>query len=755
MGLAETGQAPGEATGVPLWGVGFGVPACALLAVAQRYGYVERVPLLLILGELLGTLAALALFTSRFPPGTDRALPRVHMFGQIALVGTIVYTLGWGPLLAVGFIFPVANIMSKDGSRYGPWAMLCVAVTVAVGETLVAAGWVRTLVSGSIGHGLALLEVAGTCAVIGILTYNQKEKERIERATAESEQRFRALVQHASDVIIVVGPEGAISYVSPAFEAVLGYPPEESIGMEASRLLADGERDLLTTVLGPALSDTRPERAELRLRAADGSWRWCEVTVTNLLDAPAVTGIVVNLRDITERKDAESSRQAISDRLAFEAAHDTMTGLSNRPRFTERVTTALRGASAPLAVLFIDLDHFKLVNDGLGHAAGDELLVQAAQRLRSVIRPGDVLARFGGDEFVVLCEHLTGRDGAAQVADRLLSALAQPMIVAGDEVFVTASIGIALAGAGATAESLLRQADAAMYQAKHDGRGRIVAYEPELHGTAAAVLKTGSDLHRALERDELVLHYQPIVDVGSDRIRGFEALLRWEHPQRGLLGPAAFLGLAEETGLIVPIGHWVLETACHQLATWERARLGSPPAPPLVVNVNVAARQLADPALAATVAGVVADAGIAPAALCLELTENTLMFDTPSTIEMLLALRNQGIRLSIDDFGTGYSSLSYLKRFPVESLKIDRSFIDGLGEDAEDTSIVETIVKLAHSLGVATVAEGVETPVQMEVVRALGCDFAQGYLLGRPVPAAALGSCPVDARASWQALSPA
>ena len=752
MGPSETGAPPAQATGVPLWGVGFGIPACVLLAVARRYGYVEHVPLPLIVGELLATLAGLAVFTSRYPPGTDRALPRVHMFGQIALVGIIVYTLGWGSLLAVGFVFPVANIMSKEGSRYGPWAMACVMTTVAAGETVVALGWVRTMVAGPVGHGLALLEVAGTCAVIGILTYNQKEKERVERATAESEQRFRALVQHAPDVIIVVGPDGTISYVSPAFEAVLGYPPAESIGMEASLLLAGSDRELLVEMLGPALAEARPERVELRLRSAQGSWRWCEVTITNLLHAPAVGGIVANLRDITERKDAEASRQAISDRLAYEAAHDTMTGLSNRSSFTERVDAALRTASTALAVLFIDLDHFKIVNDGLGHAAGDELLVQAAQRLRQVIRPGDVLARFGGDEFVVLCEQVTGPDGAALVAERLLAALAQPMTVAGDEVFVSASIGIALAGPSATAESLLRQADVAMYQAKHDGRGRVVSYEPERHGTAAAVLKTGSDLHRALERDELVLHYQPIVDLGTDRIVGVEALLRWAHPRRGLLAPAAFLGLAEESGLIVPIGRFVLETACRQLVAWEEGR--SERGGPLAVNVNVAARQLADPTLAQAVASVIAATGIDPGAVCLELTEHTLMYDTAATSRVLAALQGHGVKLSIDDFGTGYSSLSYLKRFPVASLKIDRSFVDGLGSDAEDTSIVETIVKLAHSMGVATVAEGVETTAQLEAARSLGCDFAQGYLLGRPMPAAALGAWLSDVTASWRELSP-
>jgi len=745
-------QRAGSSRGVPLWGFGFAIPALVLLAVARRYGYVAHVPFVLIFGELVFTLAATEIFTSWFPPGSDRARPRTHLLLQITLVGVIVYTLGWGSLLAVGFIFPATNIMSKDGSRFGPWAMGCIVFTVGTGELLVSLGVVHTRVAGSTGHGLALLEVAGTCAVIGILTYNQREKERVERSVVESEQRFRALVQHASDVILVVGTDGTISYVSPAFEAILGYSPERSIGMEARALLDDDDVTRFQVLLAPSASEHGPSRSEVRLRHSDGSWRWCEATITDLLDAPGIDGWVVNLRDITERKEAEAARKAISDQLAFEAAHDTMTGLSNRARLTDRVTEALRDGGDSVAVLFIDLDHFKIVNDGLGHAAGDELLVEAARRLRGVIRPGDVLARFGGDEFVVLCEQVTGIDGASQVADRLLGALSQPMTVAGDEVFVTASIGIALSEAGSTAESLLRQADAAMYQAKHDGRCCAVAYQPDRHGSAAALLRTGSDLHRALERDELSVYYQPIVDLEAGRVVGFEALLRWVHPERGVLAPAAFLGLAEETGLIVPIGTWVLETACRQIVRWQAARDPLVGAPPLTINVNLAARQIADPLLGKTVARVVQETGIDPSSLCLELTENTLMGDTASTIEMLAALRSQGVRLTIDDFGTGYSSLSYLKRFPVESLKIDRSFIDGLGHDPEDTSIVQTIIALAHSLNFAAVAEGLETPTQLEVLRTLGCDFAQGYYFGRPLPPEVIGDHPADDLTAWQQL---
>jgi diguanylate cyclase (GGDEF)-like protein/PAS domain S-box-containing protein len=866
--------------GVPLWGVGFALPAFGLVVLARRYGFVEPVPLLVILGELALTLGALAVFTSRFPPGSARARPRLHMGLQVALIGAIVYTLGWGAILAVGFIFPATNIMNSDGSRHGRWAMGCIAVTVLAGELAVGLGLVRSLVPGRTGYGLASLEVAATCAAVWVLTFNQKEKEQAERSVSESEQRFRTLVQHASDIIIVVGPDGTIRYASPAFEETLGYPASQALGMDARVMLADEDTTRLAAMAEVTEPDAAPIRYEVRLRHRDGTWRWCETTLTRLPDVSGFEGWVANLRDITERKEAEAAqratdaalrqaqevfrhafdeagvamilvdpdgtirrangalarllaydhhedfvgmnvieithpedrtragrhlrdlssgrmdglqaekryikrdgatawvaltvsmvrddagramysicqleditqRKAIADRLAFEAAHDVMTGLSNRATFTERVTTALARGAGPVAVLFVDLDHFKIVNDGLGHAAGDELLISVAQRLRTVIRPGDVVARFGGDEFVVLCEQVTGHEGASQLAHRLMAALAEPLTIGGDEIFVTASVGIALSDVVDTAESLLRQADAAMYQAKNDGRSRAVVFQPEYHGSAAALLKTGNDLHRALERDELAVHYQPIVDLHAGRVVGFEALVRWDHPERGLLMPGDFLGLAEESGLIVPIGTWVLETACHQTVRWQQSCSAAVGAAPLTVNVNLAARQVADPSLAKTVARVLADTGLAPGALCLELTENTLMYDTASTIEVLHALRGQGVHLSIDDFGTGYSSLSYLKRFPVETLKIDRSFIAGLGSDLEDSSIVHTVVTLAHSLNVAAVAEGVETPVQLDILRTLGCDYAQGYLFGRPQPAEAIGAHPAEDLAAWQGL---
>lgn len=730
--------------GIPLWGMGLALPAFILLAVARRYGLVAHVPLWLIAGELFITLFVMAVFTSRFPPGSERARPRTHLFLQIALIGVIVYSLGWGSVLAVGFLFPATNIMSSDGSKLRSWAMVCIGFTVTVGECAVRLGFARSIVEGSSGYGLAMLEFAGTCAVIWVLAYNQREKEQVERTLANSERRFRALVQHASDIIMVVTTHATISYVSPAFEAILGYSVTDAIGMDARTLLSQADLSVLRDITETPVQGAAPHRSELRLRHCDGSWRWFEVIFTNLFDAPGIHGWVANLRDITQRK-------RTSDQLAYQAAHDGMTGLANRSNFTDRVTAALSNSTGTIAVLFLDLDHFKLINDGLGHAAGDNLLVQVAERLRNVIRPGDAIARFGGDEFVVLCEQVSRPEDATKVAHRLMDAMTQPLVVSGDEVYVSASIGIALSNSGDSAEVLLRQADAAMYRAKNEGRSRVVIYNPDHHGSAATLLRTGSELHRALERNEFVLHYQPIVDLESGRVIGFEALLRWNHPERGLLMPAEFLRLAEETDLILPIGKWVLEEACRQTVHWQQIRHpGVTAAAPLNINVNLAARQVADPNLGKTVAQVIEETEIEPSALCLELTESTLMYDTDATLGVLYGLRQQGVTLSIDDFGTGYSSLSYLRHFPVATLKIDKSFVDGLLHGFDDARIVETIITLAHSLGVAAVAEGLESPSQLQVLRRLGCDFAQGYLFGRPLPVDAINDHPADNLTAWQ-----
>ncbi|MBV8720252.1 MAG: EAL domain-containing protein [Chloroflexi bacterium] len=436
-------------------------------------------------------------------------------------------------------------------------------------------------------------------------------------------------------------------------------------------------------------------------------------------------------------------------RLALEAArrahelvrmayHDTLTGLPNRALLLDRLEQILVRPHADgrrAAVLLLDLDNFKLINDSLGHHAGDELLIAVGRKLTATVRPGDTVARLGGDEFVVLLPEVHDDREAVAMAERISDMLHQPFSVAEREVVVSSSIGLSLNDlSGDRPERLLRNADLALYKAKDNGRSRYELYDPNLETNAIERLELETDLRRALTEQELQLHYQPIIGLDSGRVLGWEALLRWHHPVRGLISPATFIPVAEATGLIVPIGRWVLETACAQMRKWS-ALAGADEV--LTMSVNVSARQFQDPNLIDDIAGVLSSTGIAARCLKIEITESAVMQDAESAERTLRRMKELGVQLAIDDFGTGYSSLSYLKRFPVDTLKIDRSFVDGLGHDAQDTAIVRSVVALAQTLDLSVTAEGVETASQQAQLQLLGCDFGQGYVFGRPVPAEA------------------
>jgi diguanylate cyclase (GGDEF)-like protein len=453
--------------------------------------------------------------------------------------------------------------------------------------------------------------------------------------------------------------------------------------------------------------------------------RHFEMTATDLLDDATVRGLVLNYRDITERVLYEQQ-------LSQQAFHDALTGLPNRALFQDRLEHALRQRGQTVGMLFVDLDHFKVVNDSLGHDAGDQLLRDVAQRLAGCLREGDTLARLGGDEFTVLMPGIGGPQDAAVVASRIESRLEPPFELPGQSVFVTASIGIATGSAlRDRSEALLRDADAAMYEAKARGRARHALFDPTMHARAVTRLAIETDLRRAIDNDQLELHYQPIMWLQGSKIVGVEALVRWRRPDGTLVPPGEFIPVAEETGLIRPIGRWVLHEACRQLARW---RSDLPQAAGLAMSVNVSARQLQDASILEDVESALRETGLDAGSLILELTESAVVEKLEEALPTLQQLRWMSVQLAMDDFGTGYSSLSSLSRLPLDILKIDRSFVAKLDQDGEGRAVVYAIVSLATALGVRVTGEGIETASQLSALIELDCSHGQGFLLGRPVP---------------------
>ena len=553
-----------------------------------------------------------------------------------------------------------------------------------------------------------------------------------EDSLRHSEQRFRSLVQRASDMITVVSPEGVVLYDSPTVERILGWSTADRIGNMVWDSIYPDDLPLIEATMARIL--TAPgasETIEFRRKDASGKWRWIEATGTNMLDEPSIGGIVANYRIVDDRKAYEAH-------LLRQALHDPLTGLANRELFQDRVSHLLarrdRSAGAS-GVFFIDLDDFKTVNDGLGHAAGDALLIEVGKRIAGVVRPGDTVARLGGDEFAVLVESMEEDAGwHEQLAHRILGAMGLPFEIAGRLIFVRASIGIVLDdGSIGDSSEFLRNADVAMYSAKAHGKGRYELFDERMQMKALDRVSIEAELREAIPQEQFEVHYQPIVSLVDGALAGAEALVRWQHPDRGLLPPAEFIGVAEETGLIVPLGKLVLEQACRQLAEW---RLGGAVGPEFCMSINVSVRQLQTPGLADELRRLIDELSIDPSQLLLEITETALVHDIDFIEKRISELKATGVQIAIDDFGTGYSSLVHLQRFPVDVVKIDKSFIDGVTRGSEDAAITQAVLKMANAFGIKTIAEGVERVEQQTKLRRMGCKLAQGYLFGKPAPAA-------------------
>ncbi|MFN8016990.1 MAG: EAL domain-containing protein [Acidimicrobiales bacterium] len=547
------------------------------------------------------------------------------------------------------------------------------------------------------------------------------------------EARYRALANNSSDLVVVTDEEGTIRYASPSVEAIAGHRREDLEGTSFLDIVHPEDHELLEAARGEL--EARPEapvRVEYRLRHADGHWVRVETGWSNLMADPAVRGMVANSRDV-------SDRHALEEELRRKAFLDDLTGLPNRALFGDRVEQAVQRAhlgNGVVTVLFVDLDDFKTVNDSLGHTTGDHLLVAVAQRLRACVRPTDTAARLGGDEFGVLLSDGSTIDTAESLAERLIGTLREPFEIDGRTLVVTASVGIACQLAeDLTTEAVMRDADVAMYAAKSQGKGRYRVFADRMHKDVVERQRLGSDIQLALGREELEVHYQPLVRLETGAIEGVEALLRWHHPTRGDIPPMTFIPVAEEVGAIIEIGAWVLAQACEQVAAWGRRH---PTAQDLAVTVNLSPHQLASERIFSDVADAIQASGIRPSQLVLEITEGALVGDPEEMVRVLQRLRSLGVRLAIDDFGTGYSSLSQLRMLPVDMLKIDKSFVDDTADGGRGTALLHSIIGLGQVLDLDVVAEGIEHPEQAAVLRESGSTYGQGFFYARPASAADL-----------------
>ena len=561
-------------------------------------------------------------------------------------------------------------------------------------------------------------------------------------AERRSEERIRALVEHAGDVVTVVSAEDhTMRWLPASVERMLGLDPEETVGRSLWEIVHPDDVGAVRASLDRCITQRTIELISCRCRHRNGSWVWVEAVAEDRSSDPAVDGLLLSIRDVSERKRLE-------DRLRHQAYHDSLTGLANRALLEDRVESALDAASAAdhfAAVLYLDIDDFKTINDRLGHLAGDELLRAGGGRVASVLRPGDLASRPGGDEFAVLLREVADERAALAVAERLVDVLKPEFVMAGRRLSVTASVGMVVDAGSSTVTEVMRNVDLAMYAAKDQGQGQVRLFEEELHRRAVDRLELGGELHRAIDQGELFLEYQPIVELESGRMAGMEALVRWQHPTRGRLAPEHFISLAEQNGAIVGLGAWVLREACRQVVAIGASTDATP-----YISVNVSSKQLEDSAFPREVAAVLAETGLAPDRVVLELTESLLVEDRVTTMAQLVRLKELGVQLAVDDFGVGYSVLSYLQEFPIDHLKIDRSFVERIQLDPERAQLVEGVIGLAQRLHLHVVAEGIEQSEQAEALRSMGAQMGQGEFFSGPLDADAVEALAVQSPPSWR-----
>jgi diguanylate cyclase (GGDEF)-like protein/PAS domain S-box-containing protein len=646
------------------------------------------------------------------------------------LVAVVIQAIVSATITSIGEAYKIQRLVWLKRGTLLLWtalAYLCGTIGAYIGAELVFAIGFNAFIA--------------TVAVAAIVLFVFKAKEKLVKAEAkpssnsngsfkESPERFRSAFDHAAIGMALVSPEGRWLQVNRSLCELLGYTERELMATDYLKVIHPNDLSAVMANIKDLMRGKIPScQTEKRYIHKQGQEVWALWSASLARDGFSKSPhLIFQIQNITDRKEAE-------ERLLHDAFHDALTSLPNRALLIDHLKLALarseRNEKAMFAVIYLDLDRFKVINDSLGHMIGDQLLIGIARRLENILRPGDTIARLGGDEFTILLEDIQDRNYVIQIVERIQNEISAPFSLNGREVFTTVSIGIAISSKDyKQTEDVLRDADTAMYRAKALGKARYEVFDKGMHDQATKLLQVETDLRRALEREEFFVFYQPIMSLETDELRGFEALVRWRHPQRGFISPVEFIPVAEETGMIIQIGEYVLREACRQMQLWQ---VILPSDPPLFISVNLSVKQFSQPDLVEKVASILGETKLNAKHLKLEITESAVMENVEDATDILTRLRHLGLQISMDDFGTGYSSLSHLRRFPIDTLKVDRSFVTQMVEDEENAEIVRTIIGLAQNLGMDVVAEGVETPEQIETLKSLGCEYGQGYFFSKPL----------------------